>query len=134
MSEHPHSALVRRGYEAFGKGDRETLRSLLTADCVHHVPGGSRVSGHYKGQDNILDLYRELGELTGGTLRIELRGAYPDGRGHVMAVHTYYADRGDRGIEMPGGFWFAIVGGKISDIDECVQDIDEADAFWGAAG
>lgn len=46
MSEHPHSALVRRGYEAFGEADRETLRSLLTADCVHHVPGRSRVSGH----------------------------------------------------------------------------------------
>lgn len=131
MSEHPHSALVRQGYDAFNKGDMATLRSLMTADCVHHMPGSSRVSGHHKGQDNVLRLYGDLNELSGGSLRVELMGAYPDGRGHVMAVHKYYAERDDRGIEMPGGLWFTIVGEKISDIDECVQDIDEADAFWG---
>ncbi|MGW8950666.1 nuclear transport factor 2 family protein [Streptomyces sp. NPDC055709] len=134
MSEHPDSALVRRGYDAFNNGDMATLRTLLTADCIHHIPGSSRLSGHYKGQDNILEMYGERMELAGGSLRVELHGAYPDGRGHVMAVHKYYAEHGDRGIEMPGGLWFTIVGGKITDIDECVQDIDETDAFWGPAG
>lgn len=60
MSEHPDCALVRRGYEAFGKGDMETLSSLFTADVIHHVPGSSPISGHHKGRENVIDLYRLL--------------------------------------------------------------------------
>ncbi|MFF9849042.1 nuclear transport factor 2 family protein [Streptomyces litmocidini] len=130
--EHPDAALVRRGYEAFTTGDMETLASLMTSDCTHHSPGESQMSGHFKGRDNVLDHYAKLSELTDGTFRVELKGVYPDGRGHVMAVHKWHADRGDRGIEMDGGLFLTIIGGKISDIDECVADITESDSFWGA--
>jgi hypothetical protein len=96
------------------------------------VPGESRISGHYKGRDNVLgDYYRSLGELTGGTFRVELKGVYVDGRGHVISMHRFHADRNDRGIEMDGGLFFTLVGDKISDIDECVADIVESDSFWG---
>lgn len=60
MSEHPDCALVRRGYEAFGKGDLETMSTLLTADVIHHVPGNNPMSGHHKGRENVLDFYRRL--------------------------------------------------------------------------
>ncbi|MEU9705537.1 nuclear transport factor 2 family protein [Streptomyces sp. NPDC047981] len=130
MAEHPDSVLVHRGYEAFSQGDMETLRSMMTSDCTHHSPGSSQMSGHFKGQDNILEHFGRLMELTGGTFRVELEGVFPDGRGHVMSVHKWHGDRGDRGIEMRGGLFFTIVGGKITDVDECVEDIDESDAFW----
>ncbi|MFF4320174.1 nuclear transport factor 2 family protein [Streptomyces sp. NPDC001568] len=130
MSEHPNCALVRRGYEAFGKGDMETLGSLMTADVIHHVPGNSPLSGHHKGREAVLDLYRRLGEETNGTLRLDLDRVLADGRGHVMSFHLMRGDRGDRGIELHEGLFFTIVGGKITDIDECVEDLDESDAFW----
>ncbi|MGW1885535.1 nuclear transport factor 2 family protein [Streptomyces sp. NPDC001970] len=133
MAEHPDSALVRRGYEAFRKGDWDTLASMTTADVVHHVPGNNPVSGHHKGRDAVLELYGKLAELTHGTYRTDLRTVSADGRGHVMAFHRTFAECGDRGIEMNNGLFFTIVGGKISDIDECVEDIDESDAFWHAA-
>ncbi|MFD7444350.1 nuclear transport factor 2 family protein [Streptomyces sp. NPDC059909] len=132
MAEHPDSALVRRGYEAFGKGDWDTLASMMTADVVHHVPGDNPISGHHKGRDKVLELYGKVGELTHGTYRADLRTVAADGRGHVMAFHRTFAERGDRGIEMNNGLFFTIVGGKITDVDECVQDIDESDAFWNA--
>ncbi|MFF9866672.1 nuclear transport factor 2 family protein [Streptomyces sp. NPDC013953] len=133
MSQHPDSTLVHQGYDAFGKGDMETLGSLMVSDCVYHAPGSSRISGHYKGRDNVLALFGELFRLTGGSLRVDLHHVSVDGRGHAMTSHKWFAERGDRGIEMRGGLFFTIVGGKISDIDECVEDIDEADAFWGPA-
>ncbi|MGW6568504.1 nuclear transport factor 2 family protein [Streptomyces sp. NPDC054975] len=133
MAEHPDAAVVRRSYEAFTTGDMDTVRSMMTSDCAHHSPGSSRMSGHFKGPDNILAHFGQLFELTHGTFRVELEGVYPDGRGHVMATHKWYGDRGDRGIEMHGGIFFTLVGGKISDGDECVEDIDEADAFWDQA-
>ena len=131
MAEHPDSAVVRQGYEAFSRGDMEKLASLMTTDCVHHVPGQSQISGHFKGRDNVLAMYRQMNELSGGTMRVELQGVYPDGRGHAISVHRFTAERGDRGIDIKGGLFFTIVGGKVSDIDECVEDIEEADAFWG---
>ncbi|WP_327322423.1 nuclear transport factor 2 family protein [Streptomyces sp. NBC_01210] len=130
MAEHPDCALIRRGYAAFGSGDMETLGSLMTADVVHHVPGSSPISGHHKGRDAVLQLYRRFGEETNGTMLIELEAVLADGRGHVMSFHTSRADRGDHGLEMREGLFFTIVGGKISDIDECLEDIDESDRFW----
>ncbi|MFD7028852.1 nuclear transport factor 2 family protein [Streptomyces sp. NPDC059917] len=130
MSEHPDCALIRRGYAAFSAGDMETMATLLTADVVHHVPGSSPLSGHHKGREAVIDLYRRLGAETNGTLRVDLETLLADGRGHVIAVHRSRGDRGDRGIEMHGGLFFTLVGNKITDIDECVADIEESDAFW----
>lgn len=130
MSEHPDCALVRRGYEAFGKGDMETMSTLLTADVIHHVPGSNPLSGHHKGRENVLDLFRRLGEETKGTFQVDLESVLADGRGHVMSFHTARADRGDRGIEIRQGLFFTIIGNKITDIDQCTADIDEEDVFW----
>ncbi|MFJ9344276.1 nuclear transport factor 2 family protein [Streptomyces sp. NPDC101733] len=131
MSEHPDRALIRRAYEAFGKGDMEAMGTLMTADVIHHVPGSNPMSGHHKGREAVLDLYRRLGEETKGTFRVRVDQILPDGRGHVISLHLAQGDRGDRGIEIHEGLFFTIVGGKISDIDACVEDIDENDAFWG---
>ncbi|MCH0539385.1 nuclear transport factor 2 family protein [Streptomyces sp. MUM 203J] len=131
MTEHPDVALVRRGYEAFNKGDMETLASLLTADCTHHVPGDHQLSGHHKGRDKVLAMYARLAELTHGTFSLDLHDVFTDGRGHVISVYTTRADRGNRGLEMRGGIFFTIIGGKVSDLDECIADIDEANAFFG---
>ncbi|MFJ3906550.1 nuclear transport factor 2 family protein [Streptomyces sp. NPDC090025] len=130
--EHPDAALIRRGYAAFSAGDMAALAGMMTSDCTHHVPGESQLSGHYKGRDNVLGgYYAKLAELTGGTFQVELKDVYVDGRGHAMSVHRFHADHGDRGIEMDGGLFFTLIGDKISDIDECVADIVEADSFWG---
>lgn len=130
MSEHPDAALVRRGYEAFTKGDMEKLATMMTADVIHHVPGSNPLSGHHKGREAVFDFYRRLGEETNGTFQVDLHTVLADGRGHVMSFHTARGDRGDRGIEIQEGLFFTVVGGKISDIDQCTQDIDEEDAFW----
>ncbi|MFG2579644.1 nuclear transport factor 2 family protein [Streptomyces malaysiensis] len=131
MGEHPDSALVRRGCTAFSQGDLETVSTMMTADAVHHVPGDNTMSGHHKGRDACLDLYRTMFEETAGTMRVDLETVMCDGRGHAMTVHRLRAERGNRGIDMKTGNFFTIVGGKITDIDECVEDIDAFDAFWG---
>ncbi|WP_369145471.1 nuclear transport factor 2 family protein [Streptomyces sp. R44] len=127
--EHPDAASVRQGYEAFSKGDMEALGALLTSDCTHHSPGTTRFGGHFKGRDNVLAMYQDMFEYTGGTFRVELDGIFPDGRGHVISTHKWFAEHGDRGIEMRGALFFTLVGGKATDIDECVEDIEELDAF-----
>lgn len=131
MSEHPDSALVRRGYAAFSVGDMEALASLMTVDCVHHVPGSHPLSGHFKGRDNVLGtLYAGMAEQTDGTMSVDLEQVMADGRGHVISVHRFRAQRQGRSIDENGALFFTIVGDKISDIDECVADIDKSNEFW----
>ncbi|MEU9732742.1 nuclear transport factor 2 family protein [Streptomyces sp. NPDC048002] len=130
MAEHPHAQLVRKGYEAFERGDMDALRGLMASDCTQHVPGSHPMSGDYKGADAIIDMYARMAEETGGSMRAELRSVMVDGRGHVVAVHRFTADRKGRHIEEDGAIVFRIVGEKATDLDECVADIDAADEFW----
>lgn len=130
MAAHPDTELVRRGYDAFTRGDMETLASLMTGDCTHHAPGSTAMAGHFKGRDNVLDLYRRMHEETGGTIRVELDSVMADGRGHAISVHRFTAERQGRKFDERGALFFTIVGGKFSDVDECVEDIDNVDEFW----
>ena len=130
MAEHPHAALVRRGYDAFSRGDMETLSEIIAKDATHHVPGSHPLSGDFKGLDAVLGYYRQLAEGSGGTFRVELQHLFADGRGHVMSVHRATAERAGRSMDAMGGIMFRIIGEKVTDLDECVEDLDVGDAFW----
>ncbi|MFE7859452.1 nuclear transport factor 2 family protein [Streptomyces sp. NPDC057403] len=130
MAEHPHAQLVRKGYEAFSRGDMDALRSLITSDATQHVPGSHPLSGDCKGIDAILDYYRRLFEETAGTFKVELRNVLVDGRGHAIAMHHVKAQRGDKRMDEDGCIVFRIVGDKATDLDECVEDLDRMDEFW----
>jgi ketosteroid isomerase-like protein len=130
MADHPHALLVRKGYDAFVRGDMDTLRALMSSDATHHVPGTHPLSGDFKGQDAIIDMYGRLFTQTNGTLHVELRNILVDGRGHAVSLHRFTADREGKHIDETGGIVFRILGDKITDLDECVEDIDRANAFW----
>jgi len=68
--------------------------------------------------------------VSNGTLRVELRHLFVDGRGHVMAVHQFTAEHGGKSLDMAGGIVFRIIGDKITDLDECVEDMTATDDFW----
>lgn len=131
MAEHAHAALVRKGYDAFSRGDLETLATIMTGDVTHHVPGTSSMSGDYKGLEAVLSFYRQTAMETAGTFRAELQRVFVDGRGHAVSVHHITAERNGKKLDAMGGIVFRIVGEKVSDLDECVEDMDESDRFWG---
>jgi ketosteroid isomerase-like protein len=130
MAEHPHAALVRRAYEAFSRGDFDTLRQLIAGDAAHHVPGSHPLSGDFKGLDNIIQMYQRLDEETQGTMQVELRQVLVDGRGHAVTLHRFTAERQGRKLDETAGIVFRIVGEKVTDLDECTEDIDKVNEFW----
>jgi ketosteroid isomerase-like protein len=69
---HPNEELVRSGFDAFSKGDVDTLRDLFDPDAVWHSPGRSPLSGDHRGVDDILDFFARTMELTASTFRVEL--------------------------------------------------------------
>jgi len=130
MADHPHITLIRRGYDAFNKGDVETLRQILAKDCVQHVGGDNLASGEFKGVDAMLAYYGQLAELTGGTFRAVPELLTTDGHGHVIVVHHLTASRGGKTLDQRGTLLFQIAGDKAVDLLQCDEDLEESDRFW----
>jgi len=122
--------VVRRGYAAFGQGDMDTLRSLMTADVIQSVPGNTPVSGEHKGVDAVLGYYAKLAEMTGGTLKADLESVKDDGRDKVLAVHRLTAQRDGKRYDEVENLHFTLSGGKISRLDEEHPDLAKFDAFF----
>jgi uncharacterized protein len=121
---------VRKGYEAFGKGDMDTLRSLMTPDVVQSVPGNTPVSGEHKGVDAVLGYYGQLADVTGGTLKADLQSVKDDGPDKVLAVHRLSAKRDGKSYDETEKLHFTLSGGKISRLDEEHPDLAKFDAFF----
>ena len=120
---------VRKGYAAFNAGDIETLASLMTREVVHHVPGHGPLSGDHKGLDGVLDYFRQVGELTGGTARADLLDVHGDHHGHALAVHQLTATRNGNTRVSRGSLLFTFIGDKITDVLELSADVPGDDAF-----
>jgi ketosteroid isomerase-like protein len=124
--------LVRKGYEAFGNGDMDTLARLMADDVVHTFPGTSQVSGDHKGRDAAFAMYGKLFELSGGTFNAELQSAIAKGDDTVVAKHGHSAKRDDETIEVEETLTFTIEGGKMTRLESSFEPGDQAavDKFW----
>jgi ketosteroid isomerase-like protein len=56
--------LVKKGYEAFGRGDLDAVLDLYDDNIEWTQPGHSAISGTYHGKGEIGELLRRLGEKT----------------------------------------------------------------------
>ena len=92
MAEHPNAALLRKGHEAFSRGDRETLTEIIAEDTLWHIAGNSPVSGDYRGQEAVFGFFDKLAELSGGTLKIENLDFLGNDE-HVVALFKMTATR-----------------------------------------
>jgi steroid delta-isomerase-like uncharacterized protein len=131
MAEHANVALVRRGFEAFNRGDIGTLTELITADARQLMPGRGPLAGEHKGRDNILAMYGQIAELTGGTFRADLRDVYANDF-DAVAVYRATAERGGRRLDSTHALVFEIIGGKVMTLNDCAIDQDADDEFWAS--
>ena len=124
MSVQSNLDLVRKGYAAFSAGDADTLSELMSPDIVHIVPGSSPLSGAHKGFPNVLAMYGQLGELSAGTMKVDLQDVVSDGGNRVIAIHRATATRPDgRSMDMQEALLFTISDGKVVEIQDFFADI-----------
>jgi ketosteroid isomerase-like protein len=120
---------VRQADEAFGKGDMDTLRSIMTPDAMQSVPGKSQIAGDHKGIDNVLGYFAQLFELSGGTLSVQLESTRIEGD-TVVSTHHARAQREGRSWDTKENITFSFSGDKIARLDEAPTDLAGFDAFW----
>jgi uncharacterized protein len=121
--------IVRKGYEAFGTGDMETLGSLYTDDVVQSMPGKNQLSGEHKGRDDVLALYGKMFELSGGTFSAELKDVKTEGD-KVVSTHQSKGERGGKTLDDSENIEFTFDGEKISRLDLKFSNQAAVDAFW----
>ena len=85
---------MRRGYEAFGKGDLDTLRGLFSPDIVWHAGGDNAISGDYKGIDDVFAMFLKLFEMTEGTMKQDVHDLLASDA-HGVAITHVTASRPD---------------------------------------
>lgn len=84
-------------------------------------PGDHALAGDHRGRDAVMDIFRALGGVGGGTLRV--------GDTHVVALMSTSAERDGQRIRADVAEVYEIRDGRISDIRAYVYDQDA----WNAA-
>src|SRR5271170_5220450 len=70
MGAHENGELIRSGYEAFSKGDMETIAKIFASDIRWSVSGQNQISGTYDGHDETFAFFGRLMELTDSTFSV----------------------------------------------------------------
>ena len=130
ISVHKNVETVRRGYEAFNKGDMKTLTELFHENASWHVPGRSPLSGDYKGRDAVFAFFGKIGQESGGTFRAELRHVLVDEEGRVAALEHLTAKRGGRSFSADACLVFEFKDGRVISGTEYARDLYASDQFW----
>jgi len=130
MSEHPNVARMREGYEAFAKGDLDTLRQQWTDDIVWHEGGHTELAGTYRGPDTIFGMFGRLLELTEGSLRVEPRTYLADDT-YGAAPVTLTAHRGDRHLDVLTVHLVRFQDGLVAEFWDTATDEETMDSFLG---
>jgi ketosteroid isomerase-like protein len=125
-----NAAIVRRGYEAFGRGDLAKVAELFGHDVSWHTPGRSPLAGDVVGRAAVFArLGRYLVE-TGGTFKADLKRLLTDEDGRVVGIHHSVADRAGRHLDVYCCIVFELENGRIVDGREHFYDLEAWDEFW----
>jgi ketosteroid isomerase-like protein len=111
---HPNEELIQRTFEAFTKGDMETLGALMADDTVFHIPGRGPLAGDHRGREQVLSVLGKQAELTGGTFRVELHDILANDD-HAILLTKASAERGGKAWEDNGVLVFHVKDGKVSE-------------------
>jgi uncharacterized protein len=126
---HPHEDLVRRGYDAFARGDTGTLREVFDPGIAWHLPGRSLIAGDYDGVDAVLGLFGRTMELTAGTFRADLHEVVADDQ-HTVGLHVGRGERGGRTLEDREVLFCHVRDGRIAEVWQYVEDQYAYDEFF----
>jgi ketosteroid isomerase-like protein len=124
-----NAALIRRAYEAFGRGDVPAVLEVLDPDITWHVPGRSPLSGDYKGHPGVLEFFGRCQTLSAGTLRVVPDEVLAEGD-RVVALTTVSAERHGQAWSSPEVHVWEVAGGRAVEFVEYQGDEQTEDEFW----
>src|ERR1700728_308110 len=120
-TESQNIAVVRRGYEAFAKGDVETLKALFTADANWHTLRAGVLSGNYRGAQAILGYFGQIAQETEGSIRVEPLTMAASGD-HVFVLNRITGTRNGKTLDTQGVLFFTVANGIVTEVNDFPAD------------
>jgi len=127
--EHPNVARYRRMLQAFNENDLSAVAAVVAADVEYVVPGRSPLACHTHDIESHLAMLRRAKELSGGTLRLELRSVVADSE-YLFVYGRVRAKRGDKELDSEHCVIFRFHNGKIVFGRTVPVDLYAFDDFW----
>jgi ketosteroid isomerase-like protein len=128
-TETQNIAVVRRGYEAFAKGDIETLKALFTADANWHALRVGVLPGNYRGVQAILGFFGQLAQETEGTMRVEPVTMAASGDS-VFVFQRITGTRKGKTLDTQAVLFFTVANGVVTEVKEFPADYPAYSHFW----
>jgi ketosteroid isomerase-like protein len=126
---HPNEESLRTGYEAFSRGDLDTVFGLFADDIKWHVPGRNQVSGDYVGKEQVGGFFMKLMELSGGTFRLEVHDTLANDE-HAVGLVILRAERNGKTLNANDVHVWHVSDGKFTEFWSQFFDLDAWDEFW----
>ena len=130
MGAEENAAIMRRAYEAFNKGDINTLIEIFDESVAWHLPGRSSMAKDYQGRDATLAYFGLIGQETGGTFRAELQHLLADDEDRVIGIQRSTGDRNGKHLDAGNCIVFQLKDGRVTDGREHFHDLYAWDEFW----
>jgi ketosteroid isomerase-like protein len=121
---------VRTGYEAFGRGDIPAVLAIFDPSIAWHIPGRNSMSGTYKGPDEVVGFFTQLGERTGGTFNLEVHDMLASDD-HVVVLARESGRGGGKSLDVNGAHIWHLRDGKAVEFWGIPSDQHAMDDFWG---
>ena len=112
---HPNEDLVRESFAAYGRGDLDAARKYQTDDIRYHQPGRNPTAGDYEGQEQVIGVMARFGELTGGTLSIELHDVLANDE-HAVVLMTIRRERAGKQLNDNMVVVYHFRDGKVTEV------------------
>jgi uncharacterized protein len=126
-----NAALIMSAYDAFGRGDMQTVFAALADEILWHVPGRGPLSRDYRGHAEVSGFFQHFIELSGGTFRLQIDEVLAKGD-RVVVLCTESAQRGGRNWSSSNVHVWTIKDGRAIAFREYEGDEQGEDEFWSA--
>lgn len=125
-AEHPNVAIIKRYYDAYGKGDLATVREIFVPDITWTVPGHHPLAGTKRGVDEVFAFFQQLAKAKFQAEVLFLGG----NDSYVVDVHRGWSNLERDNVDQLWAFLFRIKDSRIAEATNFATDQHAADAFF----
>ena len=129
MGAQENGELIRSGYEAFAKGDLETVAKLFAPDITWNLSGHNQISGTYNGQEETFAFFGRLMELTDFTFSVAIHDLLASDD-HVVVLAVESGTRNGKTLAADDVHVWHLSEGKAVEFWGISKDQNEVDEFW----
>jgi ketosteroid isomerase-like protein len=124
-----NAALIVSGYEAFSRGDIQSVLATFDEDIVWHVPGRGPLSRDYRGHTEVLGFFDHFMRLSDNSFTLQIDEVFAKGD-RVVILCTESAQRGGRSWSSSQVHVWTVKDGRVIAFREYEGDQQGEDEFW----